>query len=215
MQFNSPPGARESAVAPPTRWAFKEWAAVCAALAAGRQTIVLRKGGIAERHGAFHAEHDRFWLLRTGYHQTADQLAADAGLYIHAANASAPPPGNLLVSEFAVVESVWWVDRLDVLAELQPLHCWAPEVIHQRFHYRQPGLYVLLLRVFRRAAPAEIVETTAIAGCRSWVELDDVLPVTDLTPALAAQVFATVADQVRSVLALPRGAGGHKNLGSS
>jgi hypothetical protein len=37
--------------------ALKEWAVICQALAEGRQTILLRKGGIAEPGGAFRVEH--------------------------------------------------------------------------------------------------------------------------------------------------------------
>ena len=35
------------------RIAFKEWAAVCRALASGRQSLIIRKGGIAEAGGVF------------------------------------------------------------------------------------------------------------------------------------------------------------------
>src|ERR1700722_13719814 len=37
------------------RFAFKEWAVTCQALAAGRQSLLLRKGGIHERDGRFGA----------------------------------------------------------------------------------------------------------------------------------------------------------------
>ena len=37
--------------------AFKEWAVVCQALAAGRQSVILRKGGIAEEGGIFRPEY--------------------------------------------------------------------------------------------------------------------------------------------------------------
>ncbi len=52
---------------PLCRTAFKEWAAVCAALSAGRQTVILRKGGIAEGPGGFQPEHGEFWLLPTRF----------------------------------------------------------------------------------------------------------------------------------------------------
>ena len=49
--------------------AFKEWAAVCRALADGTQTVILRKGGIAEAGGEFRPEHARFWLYPTHFHE--------------------------------------------------------------------------------------------------------------------------------------------------
>src|SRR5437763_250989 len=56
------------------RFAFKEWAVVCQALAGGRQALILRKGGIAEAGGAFRPDHTRFWLFPTYLHQTAEAL---------------------------------------------------------------------------------------------------------------------------------------------
>ena len=45
------------------RFAFKEWAVTCQALAAGRQSLLLRKGGIHERNGRFEVEHARVLAL--------------------------------------------------------------------------------------------------------------------------------------------------------
>ena len=41
------------------RTAFKEWAIVVDALGRGRQSVILRKGGIAEGRGGFRPEHAR------------------------------------------------------------------------------------------------------------------------------------------------------------
>ena len=54
--------------------ALKEWAAVCLALSDGRQSLLLRKGGIAEGRGGFRMEHDEFWLFPTQFHQSPEQL---------------------------------------------------------------------------------------------------------------------------------------------
>jgi len=43
---------------------FKEWALVCEALGRGEQTIILRKGGIAEGRGGFAFQHSEFFLFR-------------------------------------------------------------------------------------------------------------------------------------------------------
>ena len=48
---------------------FKEWLVICRALAAGRQSIILRKGGIAEGRSGFSFQHDSFFLFPTLYHQ--------------------------------------------------------------------------------------------------------------------------------------------------
>ena len=43
--------------------AFKEWAVVCEALGDGRQSIILRKGGIAEGREGFAFAHGEFFLF--------------------------------------------------------------------------------------------------------------------------------------------------------
>ena len=71
--------------------AFKEWAAVCAALAAGRQTIILRKGGIAEGPAGFVPQHGQFWLLPTRFHQRPEKLRPADVCYFDQAQAESPP----------------------------------------------------------------------------------------------------------------------------
>jgi hypothetical protein len=48
---------------------FKEWALVCEALGTGEQTILLRKGGIAEGRDGFGFRHSEFFLFPTFFHE--------------------------------------------------------------------------------------------------------------------------------------------------
>ena len=57
--------------------AFKEWAGVCDALADGRQSLILRKGGIAEGPRGFVPEHSTFWLYPTRVHEAGQGLRVD------------------------------------------------------------------------------------------------------------------------------------------
>ncbi len=58
--------------------AFKEWGVVVDALGRGEQIVILRKGGIAEVRGGFRAEHDRFWLFPTRFHQQSEGVIESA-----------------------------------------------------------------------------------------------------------------------------------------
>ena len=65
--------------------AFKEWAVIGHALAEGKQSVLIRKGGIAEAGREFTVEHNLFWLFPTYTHQqragiqgSARQCAADS-----------------------------------------------------------------------------------------------------------------------------------------
>ncbi len=55
---------------------FKEWAMVCEALARGRQSLIVRKGGIAEGREGFSFKHEEFHLFPTWFHEQAEKVNA-------------------------------------------------------------------------------------------------------------------------------------------
>lgn len=164
-----------TATAPPESCgvAFKEWFGVCRALGDGRQSLILRKGGVEEVGGEFRPEHPAFWLYPTLVHQ------AEQGL-----RTPEPPdpsarfdPATLVpIETLAVVEWAGRVDDLTQLAALEPWHDWTEATIRGRFDYRRPGLWALVVRVFRRAEPWPLPVTPAQLGCRTWVPLDPSIP---------------------------------------
>src|SRR3954449_9255456 len=94
-----PPGVRLPATC---GIAFKEWAGVCDALLEGRQSLIVRKGGIAEGPRGFAPEHEAFWLYPTHVHEAEHGLRG-------AAAPSPPvgePPGTILLRALGVVESI-------------------------------------------------------------------------------------------------------------
>jgi hypothetical protein len=151
--------------------AFKEWAAVCRALAAGVQTVILRKGGIAEAGGTFRPEHDRFWLYPTFFHEPqAGGIRPDFLPLLTAAEAERPPAGTVRLMHVAEVVRVRYVSDLDTALALESLHILSQETVRKRFAYREPGLYVLDVRV-TPAEPVELSETPTFLGCKTWVDL--------------------------------------------
>ena len=67
---------------------------------------------------------------------------------------------------------------------IRNLHLWSDETVHARFVYRSPGLYVLMVRVYRARQVTELPNTGSYAGCRSWVELERELFTEDAVPVL-------------------------------
>ena len=59
--------------------AFKEWSLVCDALGRGEQSLILRKGGIAEGRAGFRFQHPEFLLLPTLFHEQAAKLRVPPG----------------------------------------------------------------------------------------------------------------------------------------
>lgn len=152
--------------------AFKEWAVICSALAAGKQSLILRKGGIAEEGGTFRPEHVEFLLYPTYFHEHRAGIKPEFLPLLEATEATKPPVGTVRFAHFVRVESVAHVTDLDAALALDSRHAWTPEIVKQRFHYRTPGLYVLGVRTFRLACPVDEIERPEFAGCKTWVPLN-------------------------------------------
>jgi hypothetical protein len=168
--------------------AFKEWAAVCEALAAGRQTIILRKGGLQDDiQGARMAAHQGFWLYPTNFHQDAASLSSDASTYIARAGAAQPPAGQVALRLFAELRALNQLTSEENALRLRDFHIWSDATVRQRFHYRQPILFLLAVRVYALKEPILISESSEMAGCKSWLTLPESLPTAGLIPVLTEQ----------------------------
>lgn len=173
--------------------AFKEWAVICAAIAAGRQSLILRKGGIAEEGGVFRPEHAEFLLYPTYFHAHRDGIKPEFLPLLEEAEAARPAGGVVHFTHFVRVESVSHVTKLEDALALDSLHAWTPDVVRQRFYYRAPGLFVLNVRAFRLAQPADVVERPEFAGCKTWVALDPPVDAAGAEPARTDDVFRKLA----------------------
>ncbi|WZO97171.1 DUF1802 family protein [Isosphaeraceae bacterium EP7] len=178
--------------------AFKEWAGICDALADGRQSILLRKGGIAEEGGRFVPEHPAFWLYPTRLHESQQGLRAEAPSQVQS------PPGTVPLYVLAVAEVVLHLDRETDLATLGDLHIWTDETIQKRFHYRTPGIWVLGVRAYRPEAPIVLEVTPEQAGCKTWVPLDRPITTAGLVPVLEDASHALRMDRLRELAAVTR-----------
>jgi hypothetical protein len=180
--------------------AFKEWAGVCDALVEGRQALIVRKGGISEGAGPgnFVPEHSEFWLYPTWVHQ------AEQGL--RSPGRSEPParqldPGaTVLIRALVRVGPIGYVDSEEMLAKLEEFHIFTAETIVKRFQYRQPGLWVLGARVWRHDPGFAVAITPDYAGCKTWVNLDEPLPTTALSPVLDDAQWADCCRSLRAIL---------------
>ena len=185
---------------PETQFAFKEWGVVCAALASGRQTLILRKGGIHEGHEGFRVEHREFWLFPTGFHQQRDEVIPETWPLLDELQSRSEPCGHQL-DLYAVVEDVQQVLDRSALVRLSGRHVWSESTVEQRFHYRTPGLFSLTVRVYRRPTPLEILDSPHFAGCKSWVDLPSALSTSGLQPVLDDATFDRQRYEIQQLLA--------------
>ena len=180
---------------------FKDWALVCAALGQGRQSLILRKGGIAEGRAGFRFKHAEFFLFPTQYHEQARKVRpADL-----ADLPPAPPAadGRVEIRYFFRLEWAVWVDDLAALARLEPFHIWEPEVVRERFEYGdEPGLQCAFGRVYRLSSVWAFPDRPAYGGCRSWVTLPEPPAEVALHPVLDDASHRELGASVRAVLSL-------------
>lgn len=181
--------------------ALKEWAVICRALETGQQTLLLRKGGIAEGAGGFRAEHNRFWLYPTQFHQSADQLAPAFASLLSDVDQLQTGDGRIVVRTFAIVERVEYLTSLEQAQALRGLHGWSDAVVEQRFHYKKPGLYLFIVRTFSAKVAAAVTESATMAGCKSWVQLPSAVAADELTPVMNDALFAQTVAEIQRRLA--------------
>lgn len=155
--------------------AFKEWALVCEALGAGHQSVILRKGGIAEGKGGFGFEHDEFYLFPTWFHGQLEKVRIP--------NAILPEqdPANVTISHVACLEWSGRINDKETVHRLEGLHVLDASVIEERFEYDTAkgnlggrGINVAFVRVYRIEPAVTLPMEEGFGGCRSWVEFPEI-----------------------------------------
>jgi hypothetical protein len=155
---------------------FKEWALICQALGEGAQSIILRKGGIAEGRAGFRFAHEDFLLFPTFFHEQLLKTTLPGGTAV-------PSPRADEQIEVRYRARVEWTRELTdpaAIALLAPFHCWREEVIEERFRYdAHPGINLAWVRMYRLSQPFVFPFHRSYGGCRSWVELPALPPETE------------------------------------
>jgi hypothetical protein len=152
---------------------FKEWTLVCDALGSGAQSIIIRKGGIAEGRAGFRFEHPEFFLFPTLFHEQVAKLKLPPDTTLPAARADGQ-------HEIALRVRVGWTEDVADLAtvrRLAPFHIWQDSEIEKRFRYEekkgQSGVSVAFVRVEKLSAPFVFPDSPKFGGCRSWIQLPE------------------------------------------
>jgi hypothetical protein len=159
---------------------LKEWAIVCEAMGRGEQSVIVRKGGIAEGRSGFAFRHSEFFLFPTFFHEQVDKVRV-GGAVIPATRA-----GEIEIRFFAKVIAAAHITSWETAAALEPLHILQPSVVRERFDYDEtPGLHVALVRVYRLAPSWIFPDAPRYGGCRSWVTLPACATETRFEPVLS------------------------------
>ena len=172
------------------RIALKEWAVVIDALARGRQMFLLRKGGITEGRDGFELLHRDFLFYPTWEHQQAELIRPE---FREDFDRSKPPSGHVVRLRYLgkAVAIRPAPKSLEAFASMEASHIWNESFLRMRYDYRPDlPLYMVLVRVYRLARPAEVAHDPRYAGCRSWVELNEEVEARGAEPVLTDGEFA-------------------------
>jgi hypothetical protein len=181
---------------------LKEWDSVVRALADGRQTVLLRKGGIHETEGRFEIERRTFVLFPTWLHQRIDWVKpADRG-GVHPRTSE---PDEIDLAACAEVTDIVRVARRPQIDAIDDELIYLPPLIDMRFNYKPHNpLYVLIVRAWRLPEPVRIANTAEYAGCKSWVPFVEPIDISGATPAIEDTAFASRQSRLIQILSASR-----------
>lgn len=184
---------------------FKEWAIVCDALGNGAQSVILRKGGIAEGSDGFAFRYSEFFLFPTFFHEQVEKTRLT--------EAVVPPraESQIEIQFFAKVQHLCRIESWQTVALLEEFHILQPSVVRERFvDDRRRGIHAAFLRVFGLRPTWVLPNEKSYGGCRSWVQLPDPPPAMQFLPVIDdkkhAEIemrFLSVIDQGKGIVRLP------------
>lgn len=165
----------------------------------GRQTVLLRKGGILEFRQGFEVKHERFMLFPTYEHQAREHLQPDYAGRLDGVLREQPPAGANLLTGYAEAKMVKEVNDVSVLKKLEKYHIWNESYVNARMAYNpKKPMSMILLRVYNLSSPITVSTKEEWAGCKSWIPVD--LEATG-RPAVDDAAFGRISDEVAEVLA--------------
>jgi hypothetical protein len=139
--------------------ALKEWSNVVAALGRGEQILLIRKGGLADPD--FGVEADRFYLYPTYFHQGEQEARP-----------------RVEITHWCEVARTWPVTELEALERLAPLVKMPWETLETRYRFRpDQALYVIAVKTWELARPAQVEFCEIYGGCKSWISVDEEIDV--------------------------------------
>lgn len=186
---------KERVIQPPFT-AFKEWHAICQSLESGGQSVILRKGGIAEGREGFAFSHREFLLFPTFFHAQYGEIREAVEPVVE----SNETRKSITFNGFCRIERCAVLRDWDAIERLQSFHIWKSGVLRERFEYGdQQALHLAVVRAFRLENPLTIPFEKRFGGCRSWVSLPLTEPLKGLS-VLGDEAFEGILTEISKCL---------------
>jgi hypothetical protein len=157
--------------------ALKEWSIICKAMEEGKQTILLRKGGILEYKKGFEISQKVFLLYPTLEHQAAEYLQSnylqEYELLLKRNSSEIVQDKVNTLSIIARIEAMQEFHNHELLTKLEKYHIWNEKYVNMRMNYNpKKPMNALLLRIYKLSQPISIDVNPGWAGCKSWIDIE-------------------------------------------
>jgi len=183
---------------------FKEWQIICEALRDGKQSLILRKGGIHEGSGGFSFENvPEFVLFPTRFHAQGD-LVDLSGEFT---------PGKewntgdeVVFDTLCKVIETYELSDWEKVQAISNLHLWSEDCIKDRFNWEGKGMasgkiHLALVRAYKLPAPVTVEYAKRLGGCRSWVKLEEIsISEENLVPVIGDTIFTDLQQKLSKAL---------------
>lgn len=177
--------------------ALKEWAVVCRALEEGRQSVLLRKGGIIEETRDFALVERRFLLYPTYEHQDVASVQEPYRTWFADTLRVRPPDDVVRMSSWAEVTDLYLTHDLEALLDISDAYAWSEEYIRMRMAYKpRKPMNIVVVRSYKLPSPVDVPVLEHFAGCKSWVPLDKGVPLDGSTEVLSEDVHTERVDDL-------------------
>ena len=171
-----------------------------AALASGRQLVLIRKGGLIEPGTGFDLVSPSFVFYPTFEHQTVNYARPEFQASFETAMADRAPQGSVRVSLFGITTASAQVKDPSIVGKLSPFHIYNDAFLSQRLKW-QPDmpLVIAIIRAYRLPT-VDLPVASHYAGCKSWVDLESPVSLERATPVLDHADFTLRAEQISKIL---------------
>ena len=153
-------------------YALKEWATVVKALEQGKQTVILRKGGILETASGFNIETKKFFLFPTWEHQEIKHVKPEFHNFLNQVLDKKPDEGFNKISSYAEILCEKDIESNETINQLSSFHIWSDSYIQERRNWmpEKPMKAVFLRTV--KIPEFDLPLQPEFSGCKSWIELN-------------------------------------------
>ncbi|MBA4493587.1 DUF1802 family protein [Paenactinomyces guangxiensis] len=185
-----------------TTMALKDWAVTVEALGAGKQIILMRKGGIREETRHFEVQSDQFFLYPAYEHQKEELLKPDhRGEIAKTLEDWSPEQTTVPIKYYArLYEDVEVMDE-EALHRLYPHHIWTNHFATERLKWKKKlPLHLLIVRVYKLNQPVEVKIRDEYTGCKSWLRLPEDVTRLPAQPVLSEAEFTAEVQKIKALV---------------